>query len=214
MRLNKPVEKFKEFYGKNTEQMPKLVAEGRAPLSVAGLMRGRLEYRNSDDSELHSNWNNNYFDTGDGALYMPDGKLVIAYDATALREMTGQSKTINGALALEGLAQADVEGVIFTKDDLGKMVLGQGLTRNQVENHPMWQTLVREDTNLLRNYADMIFTDNNYETAMGIFLDSPFKVPKMRAWFVGRADGRSGASGDGLDDDNGRLVGVASETQK
>ncbi len=41
--LNDQVVPFKEFYGKNNEQMPKLIEEGRIPLSVAGLMEKRLE---------------------------------------------------------------------------------------------------------------------------------------------------------------------------
>ena len=35
------VEKYKEFPGRNVDQMPKLIAEGRVPMSVAGLMRRR-----------------------------------------------------------------------------------------------------------------------------------------------------------------------------
>ena len=31
LQLNDPVQDYKEFYGRNTEQMPKLIAEGRTP---------------------------------------------------------------------------------------------------------------------------------------------------------------------------------------
>ena len=41
LTLNEAPQKFKEFSGKNVEQMPLLVAEGRTPLSVAGLMQRR-----------------------------------------------------------------------------------------------------------------------------------------------------------------------------
>ena len=41
------VQKHKEFYGRNIEQMPKLIAEGRTPLSIAGLMKRRIEALNS-----------------------------------------------------------------------------------------------------------------------------------------------------------------------
>ncbi len=217
MRLNEPTEKFKEFYGRNTEQMSKLIAEGRSPMSTAQLMTRRLELRNSDDSELRASWNDNYFDTGDGALYLPDGGLVVDYDAQALRGMTPESKLVGGALALEGY---NAEGPIFSREELGKMITGRGLTLEEAQNHPIWRAFARGDKHLSRDYAGMIFADNKerfgYDTNMGVWLDSsPSDAPKMRAWLVGRTSDRSYAYGYiYLGDDGGRLVGVASETQE
>ena len=60
--LNQIIVPYKEFYGRNTEQMPLLIAEGRIPLSVAGVMEQRLRSEKPD-------WKNNYFDTGDAVAY-------------------------------------------------------------------------------------------------------------------------------------------------
>ena len=43
LQLNEQDVPYKEFYGRNIGQMPKLIAEGRVPLSVSGLMQRRLE---------------------------------------------------------------------------------------------------------------------------------------------------------------------------
>ena len=64
-------ELFKEYKGINREQMPLLRADGRVPLSVAGLMRRRLEVLESKVAPevCCDAWWNNYFDTGDAAAF-------------------------------------------------------------------------------------------------------------------------------------------------
>ncbi|MEK6856187.1 MAG: hypothetical protein AABX66_03460 [Nanoarchaeota archaeon] len=91
LELNDAVLPYKEFYGRNVDQMPALVADKRVPLSVAGLMERRL---NSGKAV----WKNNYFDCGDAIAYHPDGGVKIVLDAKPLREMTASSKLKNGAL--------------------------------------------------------------------------------------------------------------------
>ena len=76
LKLNEPVDKFKEFYGRGIEQMPKLLGEGRTPLSSAGLMERRLEVLTASD-DVKDAWWGDYFDTGDGILYHPDGRIKI-----------------------------------------------------------------------------------------------------------------------------------------
>ena len=220
MRLNdtEPRPKYKEFYGRNVNEMPKLVADSRVPMSVADIMKKRLEVRNSEDSELKASWHDTYFDTGDGVLYFPNGDLVVAYDSKALREMNSNSKLVGGALDLSNVDLKDVTGQRFTKAQLEKMVLGESLTLEQAKVHPLWIALAR-DNKLASDYAEMVFAETkerfDYDTNMGVYRDQAGKVPKMRAWVVGWVDGRSGAGGNYvLDDGSGRLVGVASETRK
>ncbi|MBS3117851.1 hypothetical protein J4430_03150 [Candidatus Woesearchaeota archaeon] len=78
------VQKHKEFYGRNIEQMPKLIAEGRTPLSIAGLMKRRIEVLNSP-YEVRSAYWDNYFGTGDGIACHPNGKGKVVLDAKPLR---------------------------------------------------------------------------------------------------------------------------------
>ena len=57
LQLNVPTPDFKEFYGRNMDQMPLLIAEARTPLSAAGLMTRRLEVLSQGVPEqVKSNW--------------------------------------------------------------------------------------------------------------------------------------------------------------
>ena len=217
MRLNRIMsrKKYEEFYGSPLDQMPRLIADNRIPMSSAQLMKKRLELRNYDYAKLKEDWMDNYFDTGDGALYMPDGSLIVVYDFQALKNMTPRSKLIGRALDLKDLDLKDVNGQTFTKAELEKLIIGKGLTLEQARTHPIWQALARGDNKLANDYAKMIFEDNGYDTAMSIFLDSPSKDQKMRAWYIDGTDDRSDVSGSfNLDYYNSRLVGIASEMQE
>ena len=86
LKLNEPVEKFKEFYGRNIDQMPELIKEGRAPLSTAGLMKRRLEVLTASE-DVKGAWWDNYFDTGDAVIYHPDGRFKVVLNAEPMKEL-------------------------------------------------------------------------------------------------------------------------------
>ncbi|MEK6897623.1 MAG: hypothetical protein AABW93_03780 [Nanoarchaeota archaeon] len=213
LRLNQSSENFKEFYGRNVEQMPKLIADGRIPLSVAGLMQRRLDVRNASD-DVKSSWMDNYFDTGDAVVYHPDGRVKIVLDSQTLREINPDSKRNLGALVLTPEQYDTMSGEEFKKDKIGK--IGDSLSKKDVKDHPVWRVLARDEA-LLNYYADYVFAEGEqrfyYDTAMGVYLTSAaVSTPEMRAWCVVRLEGRSCVSGRVvLDDGDGRLVGVAPE---
>jgi len=80
LKLNATPEAYKEFYGRNVEQMPKLIAEGRVPMNASQLMQRRLDYRNGP-AEVKTAWMDNYFDTGDAVVYHPNGDVKIVLDS-------------------------------------------------------------------------------------------------------------------------------------
>ena len=213
LKLNTSREAYKEFYGRNTEQMPKLVADGRVPMNVAQLMQRRLDVRNSD-AKVKSSYMDNYFDTGDGVVYHPDGRVKIVLDSQHLRDMTPESPRNGGALVLTAENYDALQGEEFKKGKLGKT--GDWLSRADVKSHPVWKVLARDQV-LLNDYTDYIFTEGKErfgnDTAMGIFSGSANgETPEMRAWYVGRLGGRSSAGGRiGLGDGGGRLLGIAPE---
>src|SRR3990167_6351666 len=135
---------YKEFYGRSTEQMPILIAEGRTPLSIAGLMRRRLEVLNSSDEVKRFYWDN-YFDTGDGIAYHPDGRGKIVLDAQPLRELTPSSQLRDGALILSPSVYDGLEGVQFSREDLAKYITGERLKQGDVRKNKVWQALARDE---------------------------------------------------------------------
>jgi hypothetical protein len=109
LKLNATREAYQEFYGKNVQQMPKLIADGRVPMNVSQLMQRRLDVRNSD-VKVKSSYMDNYFDTGDAVVYHPDGRVKIVLDSQTLRDMTPESPRSNGALVLASEVYDTLQG--------------------------------------------------------------------------------------------------------
>ena len=213
LKLNTTREAYREFCGRNTEQMPKLIADGRVPMSVAGLMQRRLDVRNSD-ADVKTSYLDNYFDSGDAVLYHPDGRVKIVLDSQTLRDVTPNSELRNGALVLTEDAYNVLQGEEFKKGKLGKV--NERLSREQAKAHPVWKILARDQA-LLNDYVDYIFAEGKQrfgnDTAMGVFPSSAQgNTPDLRAWFVYRLEYRSNACGGfHLDYVSGRFLGIAPE---
>jgi hypothetical protein len=223
-----------EAYGNNAIQMQQLVANGRTPMSVAYLMQKRLDVRDIDDPEVKSAWTDNYFDTGDGVVYHPEGtETLVVLDSEHLRNMNSQSPRNGGALlfstdrdeAFEIYEQLKKESnvEVFKKGKLG--AINKGLSRQKAKSHPVWNLLAR-DKNLLNTFVDATFADYQERFAKGQDADNlklmeiypgscNGDTPEMRAWCVYWLEGRSFADGGGyLDGGGGRLVGLAPEAQR
>ena len=212
LKLNTLGETYQEFYGRNIEQMPKLIADGRVPMNAAQLMQRRLDVRNSDD-KIKSSYMDNYFDTGDAVVYNPDGRVKIVLDSQNLRDMTPKSPRNAGALILGEEVYNALEGEEFKKGKLGKTNIQ--MSKADVKVHPVLKVLAR-DQGLLNDYADYIFAEAKerlgYTENMGVYVDSPSEVTKLRAWFFDGLECRSIVDGRYyLDCSYGRFVGLAPE---
>ena len=214
IKLNASVEPYKEFYGSNLAQMPKLIAEGRSPMNVSQLMQQRLNYRNGPQ-DVKTAYMDNYFDTGDAVVYHPNGDVKVVLDSQTLREMNPQSQLRNRALLLTDDVYKALDGEVFKKGKLGKTETS--LTREEAKANPVWRALAR-DKSLLADYVDFTFAEGkerfNYDNAMGVYMGScSGDAPEMRSFCVGGLEG-DGSVVDGrcgVDFDYGRLVGVAPE---
>lgn len=203
-----------EFYGTNKGQMPLLVKAGLVPMSVAQLMQRRVAVLG--DEALKGAFWDHYFDTGDAVAYKDD-KVKVVLDAAALREMNARSELSNGALILPDGVYEALEGPEFTREELTRLGIDKALSQTQVREHPVWQALARDQA-VLDEYVSVIFreakTRYNYNENMGLYVAAAQKQPTMRAWCVNLLHYRSYAYGlSFLNDDNGRLVGVAPEAR-
>lgn len=215
LQLNVPTQVYKEFYGRNVDQMPKLIAEGRVPLSVNGLMKRRLEVEKLPFEDLKDAYWNNYFNTGDAVARHSDGRVKIVLDSKDLRGLNPKSKLLNGGgLILTNEVYEVLDGPEFSPKDIERYT-GKSLSKSEVNKNPMWQSLAR-DKAVLRAYTDKTFekakAQFGYDQNVGLYLPSVQEKPIMRSWCVRRLDYGSYAFGYGsLDDAYGRLVGVAPE---
>lgn len=216
LQLNEPIQDYKAFPEEGTDayvnQMPKLIAEGRTPLSVSGLMKRRLEAGNLSEA-VRDSWLYNYFDTGDAISYHPDGRAKIVLDSQLLRELNPESKLSNGALILPSGMYEALEGIELSKSDLERYASGNWLKQKEVKSNPIWQALAR-DENLLKEYTDLVFS-HGYDKAMALYKALPQDMPTMRSWYVFRLGGDFGSVAVGwcLVDFYDRLVGVAPKAQ-
>ena len=222
LKLNEPVEKFKEFYGRNTEQMSKLLKEGRIPLSSAGLMERKLEVLTASE-DVKVTWWGNYFDTGDAVIYHPDGrfKVVTGNNAEPVwKELNPKSKLSFGALVLPDGMYDKFNGESFTREEIKRYGIAEKLlTKDEAKANPIWKALAKGDQTLLDSYVDATFKkaekDYGYDKIMKIWLSQPLSQPlellSGRLWCVGLLGSGSYAGGSDLGGDFGRLVGVAPE---
>jgi hypothetical protein len=220
LQLNGPVLDYKAFPEEgtvpNTGQMPLLIAEGRTPLSVAGLMRRRLEVLGGSEVVRHS-WFDNSFDTGDGAVRHSDGRLKVVVDAQYLRSLSPKTGLVNGAVPLSDDVYKGLVGEEFSPDQVGRF-FNKALSRRKAKVHPGWLALARGDKALLGEFVDVTFAQAKerfrYDgEMMGVYSRSvPGEGAAGCLWFVSRLDGgifNSRASGyDHLDYYGGLLVGV------
>ena len=229
---NEPVESYKEFYGPNNMQMSLLIADGRTPLSSDGLMSRYLEvlrlHRDAPKelkpayTSVLKAWEDNHFDTGDGAPRHSDGRMKVVPDAHYLRILTPETRLVGGAVDLSEIyTTLNVEE--FSEADVERYC-GMPLSRSGAKKNPVWLALARGDKALLGDFVDARFSRAKqlygYKgKMMGVYAPP---VPKEgeagRLWAVyglyGGIDG-SWAGGSGrLDDNFGRLVVGAPEAQR
>lgn len=219
MRLSDRVtrEPFKLYEGPNTQEMPKLIKVERLPITTAQVMKNRLDKTWSP--EVVKNWRNNYWDTGDGSVRYTDGSGIMVLDADYLRELTPKTKlTPNRAVALGTRTFAPGKNGLYLPKERIAQIHGVALTTDQAKDSPEWQFLAREAENpgLLGAYVDTIFRIGKerygYTEAMTLYFGSNEAENSGRSWYLDLIYDRSHAIGNyNVDDDYGRLVGVAPE---
>ena len=122
LRFNAPVRDRYEpdkYTGKNVAKMPEILTDGRVPISMAEFMQLRLsaldlfadslenpqkynlEYKREVAKFFKDVWSN-YVDTGDAALYNPDGKIKIDLDSEFLKQINPsiEKELLSGAVRL------------------------------------------------------------------------------------------------------------------
>lgn len=220
LRSSEPVIPYKEYHGKATEEMPRLIADGRIPISVAGVMLRRLEVLADHFSEeVRRNWLGNIFDTGDGVAYHVDGRVKIVPNAPPLRNIDPfNCKLVGGVLVLEDGVYEQLEGLELSREEAEKYYTGRFVTttKEEVKSDRVWRFLARGDDTLLNEYADLVFAKifarikiGNIKDAMRIYITAnPEYVPTMRRIAIGDVNEGSRAYGT-IADPFAHFVGVA-----
>ncbi|MDP3640781.1 MAG: hypothetical protein Q8R53_06320 [Nanoarchaeota archaeon] len=207
---------YQEFYGSLLQQMPILIARGLDPISVAGAI-GRRE---SAPADVIDEWRRNYIFTGDGAAYDGRNNAKIILNAALLREINSNTQLINGARILSNDQWEELHGdaVLYLSADK----VGQAHNNGFVKRKGVWQpenTVVGDvwehlsQGKDLKDYAEMVSKASGSNYVMWLWFDrNHYTSPVMRSLVLDRIDLNSGVYGNNdLNDDVGRLVGVAPE---
>lgn len=137
--LNAPVQHYERFAGRYNEQMPRLLAAGYQPISIAHVMQRRLEIQHMPAGEvrdaLMADWSGSYHDTADGSAYNGD-MIKIAIGARPLITITLESPLKDGALVITPDIYARLDGQEFARGDLEKAGVNAWLSLKRVRTHP------------------------------------------------------------------------------
>ena len=115
------VERYKPFFGRNTDQMPLLLAEGRVPMDSADFLQRRIDVlqlykeavKTKDPNQIavaaavRNKWWDAYADTVALWILHPDkGGKIVPYDGSdgkvmqVLKQITPKAPLVDSALAL------------------------------------------------------------------------------------------------------------------
>jgi hypothetical protein len=220
MELNilEEIIKYKEFFGRNIDQMPNLIAEGRVPMNTSQLMKKRLEVLSGEvPREKKSFWCSRGFNTFDVVIYNLNRDIKIVLDYQPLKEINPKSQINYGGLTISEDFYKALEGEILNRDNIGNNI---PLTKEEAKKNPVWRVLAR-DQDLLNDYVDFVFSERKdkffYDTGMSVFLNySPSqKLPELRLWTISSIEFGSDALGIGaIDSGLGRFIGILEEKSK
>lgn len=134
-------EEYKEFYGRYNEQMQRLIADGRRPLTMKEII----------DLRIKGLYREKYFDTCDAIVYGEKGKFKIVKNCKKLLEINSQTRLKGGAIPITKKYYDSIKTREFTKDH----------SREEV-----WKELVRESYNDYVKLSEFVpmFYINNHES--------------------------------------------------
>jgi len=212
---------YQIFSGSNVIQMPRILAQGKVPLSVAYVMKERL---NGNEEMI-----NKYWDTSDLIAYDSKGnsnnlKFLLTVDnknqvtehgKEALELIHYDNKSIfEDAIEINNQYKKMIgDGFIeIARKDLGK--IESRLSPLEILNSKTWRILARhpdevpkefaitdkydldgKEVDLLTKYVNWIQKQTNDTQNMGVYLDSQGKKAKLRALYVNGVEYRSNVVG-------------------
>lgn len=187
--------------------MPKLRKRGLEPITVSDLMERRLEVLSLDENHpekdaLTDAWLSKSYDTASGVAYFKD-EIKIVPNAQILKEkIQGSKLSMFGALVLIPEEYSDLEGWVFTREDLER----EGA-------YLIWKALVEGDQYLLGNHNKAVSALSDHEENMRVWLELPTQErPLMHSWLMGGLPYRCDAFGTATLGDRGNhyahLVGM------
>jgi hypothetical protein len=188
MSSTDPIQIYKRFEGALTEQMPRLIKEGRVPISTADYMSLYLEMQKPRKVVSISDVNDamgyiritfGRICTGDGIVFKfgDKSRIKVVLDSDLIRKINADTYTMAGDLALDSYENLDGEEILIKH--LSKMPK----TLEEAKACPLLKRLSRGDMVLLGNFIDTVFyngkKDYMHERNMRICFTGPGHMDSM-----------------------------------
>ncbi len=204
---------YEVYPGKNIEQMPMLIKDGRVPIIPGGVLRRRLEVLGEGFSDdVRKEWWHNYSDTGMGVARHSDGSVKFVPNAKQMRELNLKSTLKGNLLVLGDDVYESLKGLKLTSKQIRKEIKGE-YSPEEIPENMVW-LYFDNDASFLREYVKetLAFAKANkldYNKLMGLYLPSvDEEVARMGLVCVGGLEFGSDADGRFNLGYDGRLVGV------
>jgi hypothetical protein len=158
--INRNFKQYAVYEGKLIDTLPQVKFQGDRILSIADIMRKRLESWNSNN-RYGSALEDSIFETelisSDGFRYHPDGRLRIVYDSPVLRGVDEKNIILsnNGSIILPNGTFDKFDGEEISKIEVDKFSQkGYNFDNiKEIVNNPILLGLARGDKVLLEEYA-------------------------------------------------------------
>ncbi|MEK6904771.1 MAG: hypothetical protein AABX24_00035 [Nanoarchaeota archaeon] len=213
---------YQEFFGRPKKEMPRLIAEGYDPISVAGL----IDRRESAPADVVNTWRCNYVFTSDAIAYDEKNNAKIVLDAKLLRDINPHTKFNNRARVLSAAQWENLRGdeVLYLSADEVEQTDKKGFVKRngfwQPENNvvgDIWEGtdsfpgLARRKN--LDDYIDLVSKASNGDTFLRLWFDEDKRTsPTMLSLVVFSIYLNSRVIGYGnLDNKYARFVGTTPE---
>lgn len=215
-------ELYEVFPGSYNEQMPKLLAKGLVPISVAKVFSRRMHA----PKDVIDDWKSSYFHTGDGSVAGRNGDALISLDDPYLLDLNPKKELYENALVLsdeqwEYLKSQEDKVLHLTIEDVknasGGYALKNGIwTANKTirriyEGQGNFPGLLRGEVNV-REYAELVAEKSRGDWVMGFYSNRTTKdgKPTLRSLVLNSIVNYSYVDGNySLSLNHGRFVGVA-----
>jgi len=156
---------FREFYGPNVKEAPKVTDSGRVIMGIAHLMQRKLNVRSAPE-DVRSAWMDNYFDTFDlkaqkgeeiriGLGTYADGSANPAVKGY-LALINPNEKLVNRAVNLGVDGRYDAfqgEGVFTMRVNELAPVINEGLSQKQASDSRFWRIALRHQDEVPEAFA-------------------------------------------------------------
>lgn len=213
VKFYSPIELYK---GRVIEQLPRLLKDGRIPVPLRYVWQQRLE-EFQPNPKIREWYRISDVFTGDLCLRNDQGDLkIMVYRPGVndkqyfglLRRITATVPLLDGALELRNeYSSIDAPEIVKWR----MINLNRDLSEEEAIEKEELQILLNKDISLIRKHHRLTMELSEAEAGCGVYLH-PAHVTSLRLWVAGSVNYNGNVvGGNNLDDDSGRLVGVAPE---